>query len=55
MIEPYRLREGSKGRDQAAGIQEYPWKITDAELNSFEEKVKNNLLWFFPGDSMEFH
>ncbi|XP_007563986.1 solute carrier family 12 member 1 isoform X1 [Poecilia formosa] len=40
MIEPFRLHEGSKGRDQAAGIQkEYPWKITDAELSSFEEKT----------------
>uniref|UniRef100_A0A3P9P1S3 Solute carrier family 12 member 1 n=1 Tax=Poecilia reticulata TaxID=8081 RepID=A0A3P9P1S3_POERE len=40
MIEPFRLHEGTKGRDQAAGIQkEYPWKITDAELSSFEEKT----------------
>ncbi|KAM4744114.1 solute carrier family 12 member 1 [Anableps anableps] len=40
MIEPFRLHEGSKGRDQAEGIQkEYPWKITDAELSSFEEKT----------------
>ncbi|XP_038139320.1 solute carrier family 12 member 1 [Cyprinodon tularosa] len=40
MIEPFRLHEGSKGRDQAQGMQkEYPWKITDAELSSFEEKT----------------
>ncbi|XP_012732601.2 solute carrier family 12 member 1 [Fundulus heteroclitus] len=40
MIEPFRLHEGSKGRDQAEGMQkEYPWKITDAELSTFEEKT----------------
>ncbi|XP_047219699.1 solute carrier family 12 member 1 [Girardinichthys multiradiatus] len=40
IIEPFRLHEGSKGRDHAEGMQkEYPWKITDAELSSFEEKT----------------
>lgn len=40
MIEPFRLHEGSKGRDQIQGMQkEYPWKITDEELSRFEEKT----------------
>uniref|UniRef100_A0A8D3D8F1 Solute carrier family 12 member 1 n=1 Tax=Scophthalmus maximus TaxID=52904 RepID=A0A8D3D8F1_SCOMX len=44
MIEPFRLREGSKDKAQAEAMQrEQPWKITDEELNSFEEKVKTNL------------
>uniref|UniRef100_A0A8D3BIL6 Solute carrier family 12 member 1 n=1 Tax=Scophthalmus maximus TaxID=52904 RepID=A0A8D3BIL6_SCOMX len=40
MIEPFRLREGSKDKAQAEAMQrEQPWKITDEELNSFEEKT----------------
>nr|BAK74831.1 Na-K-Cl cotransporter [Paralichthys olivaceus] len=40
MIEPFRLREGSKDKIQAEAMQrEQPWKITDEELNSFEEKT----------------
>lgn len=40
MIEPFRLREGSKDKVQAEAMQrEQPWKITDEELDSFEEKT----------------
>lgn len=40
MIEPFRLREQSKGTAQAEAMRnEYPWKITDEELSTFEEKV----------------
>ncbi|XP_067352021.1 solute carrier family 12 member 1 isoform X2 [Channa argus] len=40
MIEPFRLHEGSKDTAQAEAIQrEQPWKITDTELNTFEEKT----------------
>ncbi|XP_060924379.1 solute carrier family 12 member 1 [Limanda limanda] len=40
MIEPFRLREGAKDKIQAEAMQkEHPWKITDEELNSFEEKT----------------
>ncbi|XP_056228065.1 solute carrier family 12 member 1 isoform X1 [Seriola aureovittata] len=40
MIEPFRLREGSKDTAEAEAIQkEQPWKITDKELNNFEEKT----------------
>lgn len=41
MIEPFRLHESSKDSAQAEAMQkEQPWKITDQELSSFEEKVK---------------
>ncbi|XP_041838113.1 solute carrier family 12 member 1 [Melanotaenia boesemani] len=40
MIEPFRLHEGSKDFDQAEAMKKvYPWKITDEELSSFEEKT----------------
>jgi len=40
MIEPFRLHEGSKGTAQAEDMKKaHPWKITDEELSSFEEKV----------------
>ncbi|XP_062860454.1 solute carrier family 12 member 1 [Trichomycterus rosablanca] len=40
MIEPYRLHEGSKDTTQAETLRkENPWKITDAELERFEEKT----------------
>ncbi|XP_071345189.1 solute carrier family 12 member 1 [Trachinotus anak] len=40
MIEPFRLHEGSKDNAQAEAMQkEHPWKITDKELNNFEEKT----------------
>ncbi|XP_028256816.1 solute carrier family 12 member 1 [Parambassis ranga] len=40
MIEPFRLHEGSKDTAQAEAMKkEYPWKISDAELCSFEEKT----------------
>lgn len=41
MIEPFRLYEGSKDTVQAEAMQkEQPYKITDKELNTFEDKVK---------------
>lgn len=41
MIEPFRLHEGSKDMAQAEAMRtEHPWKITDEELETFEEKVK---------------
>ncbi|XP_077050762.1 solute carrier family 12 member 1 [Siphateles boraxobius] len=40
MIEPFRLHEGSKDTTQAEALRkEYPWKITDNELETFEEKT----------------
>uniref|UniRef100_A0A3Q3JLY4 Solute carrier family 12 member 1 n=1 Tax=Monopterus albus TaxID=43700 RepID=A0A3Q3JLY4_MONAL len=40
MIEPFCLHEGSKDAAQAEAMQrDQPWKITDKELNSFEEKT----------------
>lgn len=40
MIEPFRLHDGSKGAAQAGAMKkEYPHKITDEELSSFEEKT----------------
>ncbi|RXN16425.1 solute carrier family 12 member 1 [Labeo rohita] len=40
MIEPFRLHEGSKETTQAEALRkEHPWKITDAELDAFEEKT----------------
>ncbi|XP_029945484.1 solute carrier family 12 member 1 [Salarias fasciatus] len=40
MIEPFRLREGSGDSVQAAAMRKQnPWKITDEELSSFEEKT----------------
>ncbi|KAK3549037.1 hypothetical protein QTP70_028519 [Hemibagrus guttatus] len=39
MITPFRLYEGSKDTAQAEALRkENPWKITDAELDHFEEK-----------------
>ncbi|XP_065114007.1 solute carrier family 12 member 1 [Paramisgurnus dabryanus] len=41
VIEPFRLHEGSKETSQAEALRkEHPWKITDAELDSFDEKTK---------------
>lgn len=41
MVEPFRLHEGSKDTVQAEAMQrEQPCKITDKELNTLEEKVK---------------
>ncbi|XP_051953114.1 solute carrier family 12 member 1 isoform X1 [Xyrauchen texanus] len=40
MIEPFRLHEGSKETTHAEALKkEHPWKITDAELDAFEEKT----------------
>ncbi|XP_056098784.1 solute carrier family 12 member 1 [Rhinichthys klamathensis goyatoka] len=40
MIEPFRLHEGSKDTTQAEALRrEHPWKITDHELDTFEEKT----------------
>uniref|UniRef100_A0A7N6BSQ8 Solute carrier family 12 member 1 n=1 Tax=Anabas testudineus TaxID=64144 RepID=A0A7N6BSQ8_ANATE len=40
MIEPFRLYEGSKDTVQAEAMQkEQPYKITDKELNTFEDKT----------------
>ncbi|XP_047678075.1 solute carrier family 12 member 1 [Tachysurus fulvidraco] len=40
MITPFRLYEGSKDTAQAEALRkENPWKITDAELDRFEEKT----------------
>ncbi|XP_042262818.1 solute carrier family 12 member 1 [Thunnus maccoyii] len=40
MIEPFRLHEGSKDTAQAEALRkEHPWKITDEELETFEEKT----------------
>ncbi|KAF3832874.1 hypothetical protein F7725_026539 [Dissostichus mawsoni] len=40
MIEPFCLHEGSKDTAQAEAMRkEHPWKITDEELSSFEEKT----------------
>ncbi|KAG7333604.1 hypothetical protein KOW79_003739 [Hemibagrus wyckioides] len=40
MITPFRLYEGSKDTAQAETLRkENPWKITDAELDRFEEKT----------------
>uniref|UniRef100_A0A3P8V8M6 Solute carrier family 12 member 1 n=1 Tax=Cynoglossus semilaevis TaxID=244447 RepID=A0A3P8V8M6_CYNSE len=41
MIEPFRLHEGSKDMAEAEAMQkDSPWKITDEELISFEEKTQ---------------
>lgn len=40
MIEPFRLRESKDGTQAEAKQKEQPWKITDEELSTFEEKVK---------------
>lgn len=41
MIAPFRLHEGTKDTPQAEALKkESPWKITDAELETFEEKVR---------------
>jgi len=41
MIEPFCLHDGSQDAAQAAAMRrEQPWKITDEELSSFEEKVR---------------
>uniref|UniRef100_A0A7N6BQL1 Solute carrier family 12 member 1 n=1 Tax=Anabas testudineus TaxID=64144 RepID=A0A7N6BQL1_ANATE len=43
MIEPFRLYEGSKDTVQAEAMQkEQPYKITDKELNTFEDKIRLN-------------
>ncbi|XP_076023733.1 solute carrier family 12 member 1 [Genypterus blacodes] len=40
MIEPFRLHERSKDTAQAEAEQKkHPWKITDEELDAFEEKT----------------
>uniref|UniRef100_A0A665T1Z0 Solute carrier family 12 member 1 n=1 Tax=Echeneis naucrates TaxID=173247 RepID=A0A665T1Z0_ECHNA len=44
MIEPFRLHEGVKDTAEAEALKgEWSWKITDEELNTFEEKVKTHL------------
>lgn len=44
MIEPYRLHESCKDITTAEKLKrEAPWKITDAELEAFKEKVKPHL------------
>lgn len=41
MIEPFCLHEASRDTAQAGAMRkEHPWKITDQELSTFEEKVK---------------
>uniref|UniRef100_A0A8B9NLC5 Solute carrier family 12 member 1 n=1 Tax=Accipiter nisus TaxID=211598 RepID=A0A8B9NLC5_9AVES len=46
MIEPYRLHESCKDITTAEKLKrETPWKITDAELEAFKEKVKPCLLF----------
>lgn len=45
MIEPYRLHESCKDITTAEKLKrETPWKITDAELEAFKEKVKPTFL-----------
>uniref|UniRef100_A0A8C7INA8 Solute carrier family 12 member 3 n=1 Tax=Oncorhynchus kisutch TaxID=8019 RepID=A0A8C7INA8_ONCKI len=40
MIEPFRLHEGSKSTTLAEALRkDNPWKISDAELDTFEEKT----------------
>uniref|UniRef100_A0A674A4C5 Solute carrier family 12 member 1 n=1 Tax=Salmo trutta TaxID=8032 RepID=A0A674A4C5_SALTR len=40
MIEPFRLHEGSKSTTLAEALRkDSPWKISDAELDTFEEKT----------------
>uniref|UniRef100_A0A8B9VVQ6 Solute carrier family 12 member 1 n=1 Tax=Anas zonorhyncha TaxID=75864 RepID=A0A8B9VVQ6_9AVES len=47
MIEPYRLHESCKDITTAEKLkQETPWKITDAELEAFKEKVKPSLPFY---------
>uniref|UniRef100_G1N4Z7 Solute carrier family 12 member 1 n=1 Tax=Meleagris gallopavo TaxID=9103 RepID=G1N4Z7_MELGA len=47
MIEPYRLRESCKDITTAEKLKrETPWKITDAELEAFKEKVKPCLRFY---------
>uniref|UniRef100_A0A674AE41 Solute carrier family 12 member 1 n=1 Tax=Salmo trutta TaxID=8032 RepID=A0A674AE41_SALTR len=42
MIEPFRLHEGSKSTTLAEALRkDSPWKISDAELDTFEEKVES--------------
>jgi hypothetical protein len=42
MIEPFRLHEGSKSTTLAEALRkDNPWKISDAELDTFEEKVES--------------
>lgn len=46
MIEPFRLREQSKDAAQAEAMRkECPWKITDEELSTFEEKVSQECIY----------
>uniref|UniRef100_A0AAQ4QMK4 Solute carrier family 12 member 1 n=1 Tax=Gasterosteus aculeatus aculeatus TaxID=481459 RepID=A0AAQ4QMK4_GASAC len=43
MIEPFCLHEASRDTAQAGAMRkEHPWKITDQELSTFEEKVRLN-------------
>lgn len=47
MIEPYRLHESCKDITTAEKLKrETPWKITDAELEAFKEKVKPHLPFY---------
>ncbi|XP_055010456.1 solute carrier family 12 member 1 isoform X2 [Boleophthalmus pectinirostris] len=40
MIAPFRLKENSKDSAQAEALRkQFPWKITDEELSTFEEKT----------------
>lgn len=51
MIEPYRLHESCKDLTTAEKLKrEAPWKITDAELEAFKEKVTSHTfsyLWHY--------
>lgn len=40
MIAPFRLHETRDSAQTETMRKEQPWKITDEELSTFEEKVK---------------
>lgn len=40
MIEPFRLHKSRDSEQAQARQKEQPWKITDEELRTFEEKVE---------------
>lgn len=40
MIEPFRLYESKNPAQAEIMRKEQPWRITDEELSTFEEKVK---------------
>lgn len=51
MIEPFRLHESRDSARAEARRKEQPFKITDEELSTFEEKVKwsKNCIFLFVG------